>query len=138
MRKYWTSWRAVDIVEVIEIHKAIVKRAGTKASVRDFSLLHSAVERSKATFQGQDLYPTIFLKSSALLQSLCMNHPFTDGNKRTAWLSTKRLLKINKYHLMAERKEATDFMVWVDNSKPSLPKISTWLRKHSVKTTRKK
>lgn len=133
MPKYSTNWRTVDISEVYEIHEAIIKRAGTKAAVRDFTLLHSAVERPKATFQGQDLYPTIFLKAGALLQSLCLNHPFTDGNKRTAWLSTKRFLKVNGYHLKVNRMEAADFMVNVDNQKPSLKKISSWLKKYSRK-----
>jgi len=129
------SWRYVDIAEVYEIHKAIIKQAGAKASIRDFALLHSAVERPKATYEEQDLYPTVFSKAAALLQSLCLNHPFTDGNKRTAWISTKRFLRINGYHLKAERMDATDFMVWVDNSKPELPKISSWLRKHSRRTS---
>src|SRR3990170_4588371 len=126
------SWRYVDIEEVYYIHEAVIKKAGTKASIRDFALLHSAVERPKATYAGRDLYPTIFLKAAALLQSLCMNHPFSDGNKRTAWLSTKRFLWINGYHLKAKRMEAADFMVWVDNSKPDIVKISSWLKKHSV------
>ena len=73
----------VDIEEVYLIHKAVIRQAGTKASVRDFALLHSAVERPKATYSGQDLYPTIFLKAAAILQSLCLNHPFTDGNGRS-------------------------------------------------------
>lgn len=133
MPKSLTNWRTVDIAEVIEIHKAIIKRAGTKAGVRDFSLLHSAVERPRATYGGQDLYPTIFLKAAAFLQSLSMNHPFTDGNKRTAWLSTKRFLRVNGYHLKAGRYEAADFMVRVDNSRLELGKISSWLRRHSKK-----
>lgn len=123
----------VEIDEVYIIHEALIKKAGTKASVRDFSLLHSAVERPKATFESQDLYPTLFIKAGALLQSLCLNHPFTDGNKRTAWLSTKRFLKINGYHLQAQSKVAADFMVWVDNAKPQITKISSWLKKHSKK-----
>jgi death-on-curing protein len=127
------NWRYVDISEVYEIHEAIIKYAGTRASVRDFSLLHSAVERPKVTYLGLDLYPTVFAKATALLQSLCFNHPFTDGNKRTAWFSTKRFLWINGWHLTAERFEAADFMVWVDNEQPELPKISSWLKKHSRK-----
>lgn len=134
MPKSWMNWRSVAIDEVYAIHEAVINRAGTKAGVRDFTLLHSAIERSKATFQGQDLYPTIFLKAGALLQSLCMNHPFTDGNKRTAWLSTKRLLFLNGYHLKAKKKEAVGFMIQVDNEKLELPVISSWLKKHAKKS----
>lgn len=125
------SWQYVDIDEVYLIHKAIIRRAGTKASVRDFALLHSAVERPKATYAGQELYPTVFLKAAALLQSLCRNHPFTDGNKRTSWLSTKRFLKINDYHLKARAKAAVTFLISVDNEKPSIAEIARWLKGHS-------
>ncbi len=123
----------VDIEEVYLIHEAILHQAHTKGSVRDFSLLHSAVERSKATYDGRDLYPTLFAKAAALLQSLCMNHPFTDGNKRTAWESTKRFLWLNGYHLKAHMKEGADFMVMVDNQKPNLKEIASWLKSHSTK-----
>ncbi len=123
----------LDILEVYAIHEAIIKRAKTKASIRDFSLLHSAVERPYATFEGQDLYQTIFLKAGALVQSICLNHAFSDGNKRTAWLATKRFLWINGYHLKSETKEAVDFMIWIDNSHPELKKISNWLKNHSKK-----
>jgi len=131
------NWRFVEIDEVYLIHEAIIKKARTKASVRDFSLLHSAVERPKASFGGKDLYPTIFVKAGALLQSLCMNHPFTDGNKRTAWLSTKRFLFLNDYHLMAKKEDAVSFMVAVDNEKLDLRTISSWLKNHSSKLASK-
>ncbi len=131
MPKSLTNWQTVSIDQVYEIHKSIVKRAGTVASVRDFALLHSAVERPKATYMGRDLYPTVFLKAAALLQSLCLNHPFTDVNKRTAWITTKRFLKVNNYLLLANRTQAADFMVYVDNSKPELKEISSWLKSHS-------
>lgn len=123
----------LDIDDVYKLHEAIIARAGTKASVRDFALLHSAVERPKATFGGQALYPTIFAMAAALLQSLCMNHPFTDGNKRSAWGATKLFLFLNGWHLQAKVKEGADFMVYVDNDKPDLPEIASWLKVHSRK-----
>src|SRR3990167_10751279 len=125
--------RFVDIVEVYTLHEAILKQSKGKSGVRDFSLLHSAVERPKATFGGKSLYPTLFTKAAALLQSLCLNHAFTDGNKRSAWLATKRFLYVNGYRLKAKKTEAVDFMVWVDNQKPPLKNIATWIKKHSLK-----
>lgn len=127
------NWQPVDINEVYFIHQGMIKKAGTNASIRDFALLHSAVERPKATFDGKDLYPTLFLKAASLLQSLCLNHPFTDGNKRTAWLSAKRFLHLNGYHLKALKMEAADFMVYVDNEKPEIRTIARWLKLHSIK-----
>jgi death on curing protein len=122
-----------DIERIYNLHVAIVKRAGTKAGVRDFALLHSAAERPKATFGGRYLYPTLFTKAAALLHSLCLNHAFTDGNKRTAWASTKLFLFVNGYHLHSPPHEAADFMVYVDNHKPDIKEISLWLSKHCDK-----
>lgn len=127
------NWQSVDIEEVITIHEIIIKRAGTKAGIRDFALLHSALERPKTTYSGRDLYPTTFAKAAGLLQSLCLNHPFTDGNKRTAWAVTHKFLWDNGHHLKSFRTEAADFMVFVDNSKPEIKEISSWLKSHSFK-----
>ncbi len=127
------SWRYVDIFEVYSIHQLIVKRAGTKAVVRDFTLLHSAVERPKATYEGRDLYPALFLKAAALLQSLCLNHAFTDGNKRTAWATTHLFLWKNGKKLKAKTVEAVEFMVRVDNEKPIIEEIAGWLERHTEK-----
>lgn len=120
------------------MHEAILKASGGKGGVRDFALLHSAVERPKATFGGIDLYPTLWTKAASILQSLCLNHAFTDGNKRTAWAATKRFLWLNGYHLHAEVKDAADFIVFVDNEKPELKYIASWLTRHSRKVTRQK
>lgn len=127
------NWLSID--EVCLIHEEIIKKADSSASIRDFSLLHSAVERPKASFGGSDLYPTLFAKAAALLHSLCMNHPFTDGNKRTAWVSTKTFLKINSYHLKAGKTEAVTFMISVGQDKLALKDISSWLKRHSTTTT---
>lgn len=128
------NWQSVDIDEVYKIHQLIVGRAGTVASVRDFALLHSAVERPKATYHSKSLYPTVFTKAAALLQSICLNHPFTDGNKRTAWGVTHKFLWDNGYHLKSKRVDAADFMVYVDNQKPDIREISSWLKSHSSKS----
>ncbi len=123
----------LDITEVHEMHRAIIEESGGTVGVRDFALLHSAVERPKATFGGVDLYPTIWAKAASLLQSLCLNHAFTDGNKRTAWGSTKRFLWLNGYHFQAKPKEGADFMVYVDNKKPDIREIAFWLKSHATR-----
>lgn len=123
----------LDIVEVYALHEAILRMSRGKGGIRDFSLLHSAIERPKATFGGKSLYPTLFGKAAALMQSLCLNHAFTDGNKRTAWGATKRFLWLNGYHLSVQPKDGADFMVHVDNDKPDLPEIAAWLTSRCTK-----
>jgi death-on-curing protein len=124
------NWQTVDIEEAVRIHEIIIQHAGTKAGIRDFALLHSALERPKATFGGWDLYPNIFAKAASLLESICLNHPFTAGNKRSAWTITHKFLWDNGQHLKSSRHEAADFMVYVDNSKPNIKEIVIWLKSH--------
>ncbi|WP_425587973.1 type II toxin-antitoxin system death-on-curing family toxin [Streptomyces prasinosporus] len=67
--------------------------------VRDAGLLDSAVHRPAAAVFGQEAYPDLFDKAAALLQSLTINRPFTDGNKRTAWTSCVVFLAMNDVQL---------------------------------------
>ncbi len=125
------NWQYVEIDQVYYLHERIIKRAGSRASIRDFALLHSAVERPKATYQGQDLYPTLFSKAAALLQSLTLNHPFSDGNKRTAWGTMRWFLALNGYTLRVSVGDAVEFMLRVDNEKPDLKEIAKWIKNNS-------
>ncbi|MET9927740.1 MULTISPECIES: type II toxin-antitoxin system death-on-curing family toxin [unclassified Streptomyces] len=63
--------------------------------VRDAGLLESAVHRPSAAMFGEEAYPDQIDKTAALLQSLAVNHPLFDGNKRTAWLSCVTFLAMN-------------------------------------------
>jgi death-on-curing protein len=63
--------------------------------VRDIGLLASAVARPQASVFGQDAYPDIWTKASALLQSIVSNHALVDGNKRLGWLATAVFLNLN-------------------------------------------
>ncbi|MDW4905217.1 type II toxin-antitoxin system death-on-curing family toxin [Streptomyces sp. ADMS] len=67
--------------------------------VRDAGLLESAVHRPSASMFGQEAYSDLFDKAAALLQSLAVNHPFVDGNKRTAWTSCVVFLALNDVQL---------------------------------------
>ncbi|MFJ4695085.1 type II toxin-antitoxin system death-on-curing family toxin [Streptomyces sp. NPDC088766] len=67
--------------------------------VRDAGLLESAVHRPAAAMFGREAYPDLFGKAAALLQSLAINHPFVDGNKRTAWTSCVVFLAMNGVQL---------------------------------------
>ncbi len=123
--KYLTTQQA------IAIHDQMVKRFGGLHGLRDLNLLESAVARPQATFDGQDLYKTVYDKAAALLQSLLKNHQFVDGNKRTALSSAGIFLKMNGYKLKNFHEEEVEFAVSVDNKHLSLEEISEWIRKHS-------
>lgn len=109
---------------------ALIKHGGS-SGIRDANMLHSAIFRPFATYDGDDLYPDIYLKAGALMQSIVKNHPFIDGNKRTAFICTYNFLKINKIQLQVTEKEIVKFVVDVANKNLSVDEISNWLREHS-------
>ena len=109
----------------------MVKQFGGSFGVRDIGLVESAVARPYATFDGQDLYTDIFDKAAALLQSLLKNHPFVDGNKRTALTSAGIFLKMNGWRLINNHEKEVEFGVKVDNANLTLEEISKWLKNHS-------
>lgn len=119
--------------QVLAIHDQMVKRFGGSMGVRDIGLVESAVGRPQATFDGQDLYGTVFEKAAALLQSLLKNHPFVDGNKRTALTSAGIFLRLNGYKLLNKHDEEVEFGVRVDNAHLSLEEITIWLEQNSEK-----
>ena len=127
----------ITIEDVYVIHKRMVEIGGGSAGLRDMGLLHSAVERPKATFGGNDLYPNIFSKASALLQSLMGNHPFEDGNKRTGFFSTLFFLEQNNIHICPSEKEIIQLCTVVVTKKYSIEQIAVWLEKHAKKEKKK-
>jgi death-on-curing protein len=68
----------------LKTHDELVRQYGGRLGVLNEGLLKSALEMPKAQFNGKDLHRTIFDKTAAYLFHLIQNHPFVDGNKRTA------------------------------------------------------
>jgi len=81
--------------------------------VRDAGLLESAVHRPSAAMFGQEAYTDLFDKAAALLQSLAVNHPFFDGNKRTAWVSCVVFLAMNDVQLRPDIDAAERLVIGV-------------------------
>lgn len=121
----------LTLEEVLYLHDRIVKRTGGRAGIRDLALLESAIHRPASTFGGEDLYPGLFAKAAALAHSLVNNHPFTDGNKRTAYTAGARFLFINGYTLRATQQKVIRFLLDVEAKKLPLDEIASWLKKHS-------
>lgn len=119
--------------QILYIHDQMIKRFGGSMGVRDIGLLESAVGRPLASFDNKDLYPNIFYKSAALLQSLLKNHPFVDGNKRTALSSAGLFLRVNGYLLKNMHKEEVEFAIRVDKEHLSIEQIAAWIKKYTKK-----
>lgn len=117
--------------QILFIHSRLIDVTGGSHGIRDIGLLQSAVSRPKATFGGKDLYPDIFHKAAAFMESLIKNHPFIDGNKRTAITSAGIFLQINGYLLETVQKELERFTLSVVTGKTSLEDAVKWFSKYS-------
>lgn len=93
-------------------------------------MLLSALGRPRATFEGKDLYLDSFSKAAALMDSLVRNHPFVDGNKRTAIAATALFLRINGFQLVVENSEMVRFTLACAQSHISLDEISDWFKRY--------
>lgn len=118
--------------QLLFIQARLISETGGETGLRDLALLESAVARPRATFDGRDLYPGIFEKTAALLDSLINNHAFVDGNKRVGITSAAMFLRINGYHILSSQKGLEEFTLQVAISHPPIKEIAEWLKKHSA------
>jgi death-on-curing protein len=127
------NFQYLSLDELLKIHDNMIELYGGSFGIRDLGLIQSALARPQASFNGEDLYPTIHEKAAALFHSLMFNHAFLDGNKRTTITATARLLSLNGYALEATQKEFVAFPLKVENNHLSLEEIADWLEKHTQK-----
>ena len=126
-----TAVEYLTLEEVLLLHARLIQRTGGSGGVRDMGLLDSALARPRATFGGEDLYPSLWHKAAALMHSLIKNHPFVDGNKRTALTATGLFLELNGYTLTANNKEVLGFAGRAAVEKGDVESMAAWLEKHS-------
>jgi death-on-curing protein len=98
---------------ILEIHREVLQAHGGRPGLRDGALLESAVAAPQATFEGQPLIEDPIEIAAAYLFYLCRNHPFVDGNKRTALAACLVFLSANGV-LADERIAARDPDAWAE------------------------
>ncbi len=96
--------------------------------MRDRGLLESALNRSLATFDGRPLYPSLVERVAALVEALIRNHPFVDGNKRTAMLVGMAVLAVNGLPLATSPEVVEALAVAVAEGRADLPDLVAWIQ----------
>jgi len=96
----------LSLDEVLAIHEASLERFGGAPGVRDLGLLESALFRPQTGY-----YQDLAEMAAALFESLIMNHPFIDGNKRVAFFATDIFLRLNGWKLRVEQKATHAFLI---------------------------
>lgn len=118
----------ITIEHLLQLHVLVLNETGGAAGLRDLGRLEAAVACQEQVVFDEELYPEIFDKAAAIIRGVIADHPFVDGNKRTAMLAGITLLKLNKLEFIAEQGAIEDFAVYVATKKYDVPKISTWLK----------
>jgi death on curing protein len=116
------------VVEVLAIHDDQIARYGGGDGGRDFGLLESALFRPQTGY-----YSNLIDEAAALWESLAQNHPFIDGNKRTAFAVTYTFLAINGRIIVADPLDAYAFISSLYESGAfEFSALCRWLRQHTV------
>lgn len=116
--------------DVLDIHKRQIERFGGLGGIRDDGLLDSALAQPQATFFGELLHPTIPTQAAAYLYHLAKNHPFLDGNKRTAFATMIAFLSMNSYELNMTEEQAYNMVMQVAQSQMTKEELSSFLEQH--------
>jgi len=114
----------LSLEEVISIHQRLVDRFGGIAGIRDTGLLESALYRPQTGY-----YADLAEMAAALFESLLMNHPFVDGNKRVAFFATDVFLRLNGWKLRVDADEAHRFLIdLLEKRECDLKRLTPWIR----------
>ncbi|MBL0183924.1 MAG: type II toxin-antitoxin system death-on-curing family toxin [Chitinophagaceae bacterium] len=125
----------ISIKEVEEFHQILIEAFGGSNGIRDMSALESALARPFQTFDDNELHPTPIHKAAALIESILINHPFVDGNKRTGYVLMRIYLISNGLDIQASQEEKYDFVINIASGLTKFESILEWLTKHVVKNS---
>lgn len=118
----------LTLAEVIEVHSDQIQRYGGQGGVRDFGLLESALAQPEASFGGEWLHKGLHDMAAAYAYHLCQNHPFIDGNKRTALACALIFLELNGVSLADPKGLLKDAMLRVASGKTGKGEFASLLR----------
>lgn len=123
----------ISLEQILQLHALVLLRYGGATGVRDVGRLEAVVASQYQEVFGEELHKTVHEKSATLIRGIIADHPFSDGNKRTAMLSGLTFLEINGYSFIAELGELEDFAVQVAVESLGVGAIADWLKEHSSK-----
>jgi death-on-curing protein len=116
----------LTLPDLLAMHIVLIKKYGGSDGVRDMGALESAVARPQSGY-----YKDVIESAAALLESLTVNHPFVDGNKRVAFAATDVFLRINGFRFDLNSKEIyAALMKFFDTGNFKMATLEPWLRKN--------
>ncbi len=122
--------RYVTLEELLRLHFQVINDYGGSHGVRDEGRLQSVIAAPAQEVFGKEQYPSVFEKAAVYFRNIIGDHPFVDGNKRTAVTVMAIFLVRNGYRLIARPKDLEDFAVRVATDHLDVAVIAEWLKSH--------
>jgi death-on-curing protein len=123
--------RFLELAEVLEIHADQIDRYGGSDGIRDMDLLQSAVSMPEAGIAGTYAHGTLYEMAAAYFYHLVRNHPFVDGNKRTALASALVFLDLNSVEIRADADELVAMVEATATHDMEKAHIAAWFEDHA-------
>ncbi len=121
----------LTVADVLGMHTVLMKRYGGAMGVRDPGALEAALFRPQTGY-----YDDIVAEAAALLESLAINHPFVDGNKRMAFAAADVFLRLNGWRLQREPLRIhAEMIVMLESGTFDIAHLDPWLRGFAVAAT---
>lgn len=118
--------------EVLGIHADQIRMYGGGSGVRDLNLLRSALAMPETTFDGEYLHPSVFEMAGAYLFHIARNHPFVDGNKRTALMCALVFLGLSGERIESEPDDLYRVVDGVAAGTVEKAEVTVFLKRHAV------
>lgn len=120
----------LNLEEILRLHYQLIEDFGGSHGVRDEERLKSVVLASRQVVFGKEQYSSLFEKAAVYLRNIAGDHPFIDGNKRTAITVCAIFLMRNGRSLNATETDLENFTVEVATNHLDIATIAAWLQKH--------
>ena len=117
--------------EILIVHSEVVAVHAGANGIRDLNGLESAISRPFQMFEGDDLYPTVFEKAAAIGESIIMNHPFIDGNKRTGYVLMEIILRMDRLKITTPDDSLYLFIIKITTGEIRFEQIVEWLKQNT-------
>lgn len=120
----------LSLEEILRLHFQVIEDFGGSHGVRDEGRLMSVVAAPAQEVFGTEQYPQVIEKAAVYIRNIIADHPFVDGNKRTAITITGIFLARNGRGFTATPRELEDFAVRVATDHLGVSEIAGWLKEH--------